>query len=407
MRNINGTLSVLAIVAMLVPQPMSAQTVPAPDPLQGDGRVSDFYRWDSAIPTKPGTLLRSEPLPTIIGLPGASSQTRLLYSSTDGVGGNASVVVSGALFEPEGTPPHGGWPLIAWAHGTVGIADICAPSWAGRSYRDIAYLKAWLDQGYAIVATDYQGLGTPGPHPYLNVRAEAYGVLDAVRAALASHPRIANKIVIVGQSQGAGAAFGAASYAPQYAPQLNVLGTVATGVPYLKPGTQMASSKSHAVDPALAYIFWLVLNMQQTDLTLSPSDLLTPTALPVFETARFNCVYEVESDISILGLSDAAAERPALAPALTKHLAEFEFPTVLLKQPVFIGIGTADVDVTPSMQEQLVKDACAAGSIVEAHLYKGLTHSQTFETSLRDSMPFVRKMFAGEPVTPVCSPKPE
>jgi predicted esterase len=88
-------------------------------------------------------------------------------------------------------------------------------------------------------------------------------------------------------------------------------------------------------------------------------------------------------------------------------LAEFEFPTVLLKQPVFIGTGTADVDVTPSMQEQLVKDACAAGSIVEAHLYKGLTHSQTLEASLRDSIPFVRRMFAGEPVMPVCSPNPE
>ena len=407
MRNIDKTLFALAVVAMFAQQPIPAQTVPTPDPLQGDGRVSGFYTWDGAIPAKPGTVLRSEPLPAIIGLPSASSQTRLLYSSTDGVGGKTPVAVSGVLFEPVGAPPPGGWPLIAWAHGTVGIADICAPSWAGRSYRDIAYLKAWLDQGYAIAATDYQGLGTPGPHPYLNVRAEAYGVLDAVRATLASHPRIANKIVIIGQSQGAGAAFGAASYAPQYAPELNVLGTVATGVPYLKPGVQMASSESHAVDPALAYIFWLVLNMQQTDPTMSPSDLLMPAALPVFETARFNCVYEVESDITILGLSDAVAERPTLDLALTKHLAEFAFPTVRLKQPIFIGTGTADVDVPPSMQEQLVKDACTAGTIVEAHLYKGLTHSQTFETSLRDSIPFVRNVIAGGPVTPVCSPQPE
>jgi Secretory lipase len=72
--------------------------------------------------------------------------------------------------------------LPAWAHGTVGSADVCAPSWAGRSERDITYLNPWLDQGYAVVASDYQGLGTPGGHPCLTTRPEAYSVLDSVRA---------------------------------------------------------------------------------------------------------------------------------------------------------------------------------------------------------------------------------
>ena len=51
---------------------------------------------------------------------------------------------------------------MAWAHGTVGIADKCAPSWAGRSQRDVDYLNHWLGQGYVVVASDYQGLGVPG-----------------------------------------------------------------------------------------------------------------------------------------------------------------------------------------------------------------------------------------------------
>src|ERR1700677_1252030 len=59
------------------------------------------------------------------------------------------IAVSGALYLPRGAPPEGGWPLLAWAHGTVGIADVCAPSWAGRSERDITYLNHSLDQGYA------------------------------------------------------------------------------------------------------------------------------------------------------------------------------------------------------------------------------------------------------------------
>ncbi|MEA1146259.1 hypothetical protein U8M64_28080, partial [Klebsiella pneumoniae] len=83
-------------------------------------------------------------------------------TSTDGLDGTTPIAVSGALFVPKGTPPVGGWPLMAWAHGTVGSADRCAPSLNERSPRDTRYLNYWLDQGYAIVATDYQGLGTPG-----------------------------------------------------------------------------------------------------------------------------------------------------------------------------------------------------------------------------------------------------
>ena len=103
--------------------------------------------------------------------------------------------------------------MLAWAHGTVGIADICAPSWQARSYRDVRYLNEWLSQGFAIVATDYQGLGTPGAHPYLKVRPEAYSVLDSVRAVLKDVAGLANKIVIIGQSQGGGAAFATAAFA--------------------------------------------------------------------------------------------------------------------------------------------------------------------------------------------------
>ncbi|MCA3860353.1 MAG: alpha/beta hydrolase, partial [Burkholderia sp.] len=106
--------------------------VPAPDPLQGDGRVSAFYAWDRDIPATPGVLLRSEPLPAELGLASAARQLRILYASTDGVGGHTPIAVSGALFVPRGTPPAGGWPLVAWAHGTFGMADICAPSWFGR-----------------------------------------------------------------------------------------------------------------------------------------------------------------------------------------------------------------------------------------------------------------------------------
>ena len=192
----------LSAMALVMPLAIQAQ-VPPEDPLQGDGRVSPFYTWTDALPTQPGRLLRSEPLPAVLGLAGAGRQLRILYSATNGVTGKGMVAVSGAVFLPKGEPPKAGWPIMAWAHGTVGVADVCAPSWAGRSLRDVRYLNTWLDQGYAVVASDYQGLGVPGPHPYLHARAAAYGVLDSVRAALQAELPLANKVVIIGQSQAA------------------------------------------------------------------------------------------------------------------------------------------------------------------------------------------------------------
>jgi hypothetical protein len=150
--------------------------VPAPDPSQGDGGVSSFYTWnDGEVPPAPGQMLRAEPLGPALGLTMASEQVRILYTSTDGMDGKTPVVVSGAYLVPKGAPSASGWPLVAWAHGTWHMAQPELPIRACRrgSHRRSGIpttSNAWLQQGYAIVATDYQGLGTPGPHPYLAVR---------------------------------------------------------------------------------------------------------------------------------------------------------------------------------------------------------------------------------------------
>ncbi len=408
--SIRASLAMALMLAGLLAVPIAqAAEAPAPDPLQGDGRVSAFYAWAGAIPDAPGRLLRREALEPTLGLAVAGAQFRILYSSTDGMDGKTPIAVSGAFFVPKGTPPAGGWPLIAWAHGTTGVADICAPSWAARSYRDVSYLNTWLEQGYAVVATDYQGLGTPGPHPYLAVRPEAYSVLDSVRAVLKTFPDLANRIVIVGQSQGGGAAFATAGIALTYAPELGIRGTVATGVPYptsawLNPPP--AGDRTRP-DPTIAYVLYLGLFAQQTDPALMPAEMFSKRALPVFDLARTSCIGPLESDVLSAGLSRANAYEAGLRAALARILPALMYTTLKLPQPVFIGTGQADRDVPPASQLALVKDACAAGSVVEAHLYAGLTHSATVNASLKDSLPFVRKVLSGEPITPVCEPAPE
>ncbi|MFW7268227.1 lipase family protein [Gluconacetobacter sp. Hr-1-5] len=361
-----------------------------------------------------GTLTDQAPLDPADGVPGSGPALAITYLSTDGVTGVGLVPVTGEVIYPAGTPPPGGWPIVAWAHGTVGIAAACAPSRNPHSVRDQDYLGAWLRRGFAIVATDYQGLGAGGTHPYLNARAEAYSVLDGVRAALAGLPDLRDTIMLVGQSQGAGAAFAAASYAPAYAPTLDIRGTVATGIPYMTPEiTKALMAGAHGgagktpkgqADPVVAYALLIAAAEAGLDPAFDPSAAFTPRAMRAFRAASATCLSGLLDIVRDDGLTRANSFRPTLPHVLAPALKTMAFPTLKLAAPLFVGTGTEDRDVAPQGQLLLVRDACRAGTTVQAHLYRGLDHGQTVMASLPDSESFTRAVMSGAPVTPDCAP---
>ncbi|MDC4564168.1 alpha/beta hydrolase [Acinetobacter baumannii] len=139
------------------------------------------------------------------------------------------VQATSLVFTPITPPPVGGWPIVVWAHGTTGVADACAPSKAALADSTKDLISKLLAAGYVVVAPDYEGLGTPGIHPFLNVRSEAFSITDAVVAArnyLSQRNLLTSKKwVTVGHSQGGHAALGAAQYASRA--QLDYKGTVA------------------------------------------------------------------------------------------------------------------------------------------------------------------------------------
>ncbi|MEX0791244.1 MAG: lipase family protein, partial [Actinomycetota bacterium] len=114
--------------------------------------------------------------------------------------------MSGLVFAPAALAAAGSRPVVAWGHGSVGLGDSCAPS---RSPGDLTFqpiLSQLLDRGYVVAATDYEGLGTPGSHPWLVGESEGRGVLDSVRAARQIPESAAgNRFVTFGASQGGGA----------------------------------------------------------------------------------------------------------------------------------------------------------------------------------------------------------
>lgn len=388
----------------LGPDTAGADLIMDIDLSQGDSEGESFYSQPPPLPDmrRPGAFVRAEALPDELSLSAAGRADRILYVSTDGLDGRSLRLVSGAMFLPLGERPADGWPLIAWAHGTVGIADACAPSRNPRSARDTAYLNHWLSQGYAVVASDYQGLGTPGGHPYLASRPAAYSNLDAIRAVQSMDYGLSGKVVLVGQSQGGGGAFATAGLAASYAPEIDIRGTVATGTPYFTNDTAPAERDPNAVSGVFAYSLYIMYLAEQVDPEFRIADYITEAARPVIETTRTRCLMDAWRQIEAEGLSEARAFVKPPTPDLVKHFPLMAYETLRLKGPLFMGTGGRDADVPPEGQERLFRDACAAGTVIERRLYADLDHSGTVNGSLADSTPFVQKAFAGEVITGNC-----
>lgn len=358
----------------------------------GDGGTGPFYLWEQAIPDGPPQIIRMERFAPELALSEAAQSERILYTSVGGADGTRPIVVSGAVYLPKGAPPRDGWPVIAWAHGTVGVPDICAPTFHGWSERDVEYLNNWLKQGYAIVASDYEGMGTNGPHPYMMSRSEGRGVLHSLLAARARYP-LSNDVVIVGQSQGAHAAANAGLMQPEIAPSIRLRGIVLTGW----PGTmEMPALQMQQFDPwAVLYIRFLP-TYAVIDPTFRPESVLTTEGLAAYGAFLTSCGS---------GASKAfMARKPVANTLFTRDLTPLEakaqpyrsYPPLRFPAPVFLGIGLADEQTQPRTAFDGAKRACALGVNVAIHMYPGFMHGPTVLRSQQDSLAWVRAAFKGK-----------
>ena len=198
-----GVLLALLLVGSIgVAPPVSADdpTNDAYDPYFNEDEYQAFYTPPDPLPPgAPGDLIRTEPSRLVLEPSGQlgmimADATRIMYRSTD-VHGNP-MAVTGTYFEPHNDWPGGGpRPLLVYGPGTQGQGDQCAPSrqfnqgihW--RPYLDLAFnyeelfVSTMVARGFAIVMTDYQGLGTPGLHTYVGRVPQGNAMLDAARAA--------------------------------------------------------------------------------------------------------------------------------------------------------------------------------------------------------------------------------
>jgi pimeloyl-ACP methyl ester carboxylesterase len=373
------------LLAGVIAAPTSAATVP-----QGPGGDA-FYTPAKAVPKAHGAPIWAHKLSGPAVLQSAKSNQRLLYSS----GGQA---VSGTVAVPKGKAPKGGWPVITWAHGTVGIADRCAPSKVGtqRNY-DSPLLSRWVKAGYAVVRTDYPGLGTPGPHPYLNGISEGRSVLDMVRAARKLDPAIGKRVVIAGHSQGGQAALFAAALAPKWTPELRVRGTVAFA-PVSHLGEQGALLRALTTPGDLsALAAMIVRGIDIAEPGLSVQSLLSDQAKAPYPQLDEKCLGDLGKPDSFGGVAPANLFRPDanLDPMIAALNADDDPETLKIRTPVRIEQGKADTTVFPNFTDDLVSELKRRGATVAYKTYAGVNHGEVVTTAKpsADATKFVKSRF--------------
>ena len=331
-----------------------------------------FYEAPPSVPSAPGTLLRQEPFSR--GLPPGSRGWRILYTSTRADGTPA--VASGLVVVPEPRPA-GPLPVIAWAHGTTGVARHCAPSLLDDPFGTgaLLVLEQVLAAGWAVVATDYLGLGTAAPHGYLVGAEAAHAVLDAVRAApWVEGPGPLGRAVVWGHSQGGGAALWTGQVAPGYAPEVELLGVAA-----LAPASHLIALAANlaVVRGGAVFASYTICGMEATYPEIAMAEWVRPGAQRLVRLMAARGLGGAEVVVALVAALVAPrplwVRDPATA-ALGARLAE-NVPRGPIPFPLLVAQGLADPLVHPDRQAEYAAALAEAGTAVDYRTFAGFDHT--------------------------------
>lgn len=378
------------------PRPYGPSPVPTADPAFYDVTTLDPAEVGAAAP---GDVLRSEAVELTGPLAGASGW-RILYRSTDAEG--APAVVSGMVLVPEGPAPDDGRPVVAWAHGTTGIADRCAPSSRGDLfYEDYGAVgRNLLDQGFVVAATDYHGLGTPGVHTYHHSEELARATIDSVAAAH-QHPDagpLRPDWAVVGHSEGGLAALAVDARADTAPSDLDYRGAV-VAAPTPDLGTY--APLMFGIE-GRGYAALLLAAVAGVAPDLAPSVALGPEAAAREALLTHGCWEEAVPGFDDIEATDMVAS-PEIGPRLGEVLADWAaYDPADAVGPLLVVQGEADDSVLPPITAQTVDELCAAGPAVVSRTYPGAGHDEVMAASADDTAEWLSARFADQPPTSEC-----
>ncbi len=365
-----------------------------------------FYTPPDAVPAQPGQLIRSERFEAD-HVPDGVVAWRILFTTTRD--DRTPAVASGLVLVPRSAVGEHARPadVITWAHGTTGASPGCAPSVleSGLSSGAMFVADEVAAHGWAMVATDYVGLGTQGPHAYLVGDATARSVLDSIRAAhQLDGVALADETVVWGHSQGGAAALWTGVLASSYAPELAI-----DGVAALAPAANLPALV-HSLDGITGgelFAAYVAEGYTRTYPDVAFDEYVRPAARTLVREMAQRCLEDPGVLVSVLSslvldkpIWDGDPDRGALHDRLVQNV-----PSGPIAAPVLVGQGAADSLVLTSAQDAYVRARCDAGYAVDYRTYAGLNHVPLVEPgspAIDELFVWTQQRFAKEPAADTC-----
>jgi Secretory lipase len=352
--------------------------------------LTKFYDTPDPLPPgEPGELIRSTAFEEY-DLPLDVSAVRFVYHSRSARGGD--VAASGVVLFPAEKPPAGGWPLIAWAHDLSGVARRCAPSLA-RNLQHGPFLSMYVHLGYAVVATDYTGLGTSFRSAFADTASNAFDVIYSIPAARRAVPQLGSRWIAIGTGEGGMAVVGVAELEHDIQ-DLNYLGSITISrLADLQDMYETTSTLSYKAPLFLAYGIKTIYPQCEV------KEILTDKALPLYQQIGKGC-----------GETDAAP-KPSAAEMLKPKWESNKFVQNYLsrsrlglkptKAPLLVISSETDPSITETMK--VVARLCKQGDRVQFEKYPENDPGRVIGDSVRDQIAWVQARFANGPVRSNCS----
>jgi len=350
--------------------------------------LTSFYDTPHPLPPgKPGELIRSEPTDQY-NLPFELSALRILYHSRTANGDD--VPVSAVVLVPDGKPPARGWPVIAWAHEFRGAGRQCAPSLM-KNLGVGPRLAMYANLGYAVVATDYSGLGADSGNPVLDMQSNALDVMYSVPAARAAVTQIGPKWIALGPFQGGLAAVAVAEsevHDPSY------LGSVVTS------GVADAQQvyQHFAQDSSNGMLLVLASTVKALYPEFQVSDMLKDTALPAYQRVAQTCGGETGPQFTN-GMLKPGWENNRFVKEFFSKNTPGQKPA---RGPLLVISGEADLAIPAEMSEKTVARMCKQGSRILFLKYPDLDASGVMGASVADQISWIKARFAGDAAPSNC-----
>lgn len=367
-----------------------------------------------ALPPAPsaadrGALVRQEPF-TGAGNLGQYRGRRIVYRSTAGyrpgaATGEFGTEVSGVVLIPNGIPPAGGWPIVAYGHGTTGNAPNCGPSGYADLLGSSGMVASLLKERWAVAVPDYQGLGTlvpnAQPHPYLEPRTAAFNMIDAVRAARHTFADIGATWAAIGSSQGGQAAWASAEYAGDYGSGLRFVGATGSApAADISPVVRGAATVYTTTQKMFLPVIFDGLKAQYPQLNeadyfrgeIAANQATLTSCGTGYLQSRIGAALSFQPGDAAMTNAAGDVVRPMLqARALPQRRAA---------GPMYFAYGDQDQIVNAEWTTAAIGRACRLGDVIDSEIVPGKGHTDVGRSG--QEIDWLRGRFAGRPAPNTC-----